>query len=461
MKFGLIAFGNEESYGLLFVGGEIIKLGKEVRFFDAEEQGVVDKVVEWGADYVCFSPMTTFYPSALEFARQVKGRRGNVISVWGGHHASSFPEIVNDDGVDIVVVGPVRGTIERILAGETGIVRCCLTDPADMVRPARKECYNDVPRMRNRYRKVMISMMGCPWNCAYCSSSTSHLQEIYGVKDHRKYFLARRPVSAVMEEAKEMISLGSTAEIEWGDDEVFYGDDVETWIPEFVEAWEREIGLPMYVQITSAYALKVSDHLLMTMKRIVNVAGMGIQAIRPESLKIFNRSWDSEEKMKKAYDRLVSFGYSVNMQAIVGLPVDDPVEDAMDTIKGIQRIGSGSVCSVYPLVVFPGTAIDKMCREKKLVLNDLCTVETNTGIPSINFAPADVKRLRNICKLGTFFVKYNIDERWMRALIDIDLDDATSAALSMNKYYECVSSRLKEKGREIFGEIEKTMKLRY
>ncbi len=461
MKFGLIAFGNEESYGLLFVAGELLELGQEIRFFDAEESDVAEKVAGWKPDFICISPMTTFYRTARQLAQKIKAADSHVVSVFGGHHATSFPGIAEDEGVDAVVVGPVRGTIKRLLSGERGIIQSTPAAPADLPRPARPAYYRDIPRMANRYRKVMISIMGCPWNCSYCSSSTSHLQEIYGMDVHKKYFLSRRPIPAIIEEGKEILRLGKTAEIEWGDDDIFSGAEVNTWLPAFVDAWESEVGLPLYCQVTSTYALKASDKLMSSLKRIVNCIGMGIQAIRPASLKLFNRGWDSEEKMKKAYDRLVSFGYNVNLQAIVGLPVDDPVEDAMDTIKGLQRIGPGSICSVYPLMVFPGTAIDKLCREKKLKLNDLCTLDTNAGIPSIEFPELDVKRLRNICKLATFFVKYNISERWMRPMLDMELDNATSAALSMNKYYECVVDRLKGKGVEIFDQIQSSMKLRY
>ena len=35
MRFALVSFGNEESYGLLFVGTELKRHG-EIRFFDAE-----------------------------------------------------------------------------------------------------------------------------------------------------------------------------------------------------------------------------------------------------------------------------------------------------------------------------------------------------------------------------------------------------------------------------------------
>ena len=460
MKTALITFGNEESYGLLFVGGELLEHKQEIRFFDAEMNDVVSQVVEWGPQFIMFSPMTTFYLAALRMTKGIKNQLPKVVSVFGGHHAMACPQAVESDGIDIVVVGPVRGAVERILGGEKGVIQTIPTTPADLPKPARREYYRDVPRMANRYRKFMLSMIGCPWNCSYCSSSSGHIREIFGADVHKRYYLTRRPISTVIDEAKEIIQY-RTYEIEWVDDDVFAGSDIEQWLPEFVKVWEKELGLPMYVSTTSALVLKVSDNVLSTLKRIVNVVGMGVQAIRPASLKLFNRAWDSEEKMKKAYDRLRSFGYAVNLQCIVGLPVNDPVEDAMDTIKGMQRIGPGSVCSCYPLMVYPGTAMEQYCRQRNIKLNDECIGDTNAAIPNISFAPDVTKQLRNICKLATLFVKYGIDERWMRALINIDFDDETSRHLSMVRYYECVTDRLKEKGEQIFNEILAAMNLRY
>ncbi len=460
-KIALICFGNEENYGLLFVGGELLLFEQEIKYFDAVNEHAVNEVIEWQPDFVFFSPLTRFFPDTLKALQEIKSKLPNVISVFGGHHACAVPDIIKLDEIDIVVVGPVRGSIEKIIAGEKGIIRTPLTNPADMPMPARKEYYRDIPRMTNRYRKFMLSMLGCPWNCAYCSSSSDHLKDVYGKDSHKRYFLARRPMQVIIEEARQILLLGNTEEIEWVDDDIFSGSDIETWLPEFVETWEREIGRPLYVSSTSNLSLKVSDNALATLKRIVNCIGIGVQAIRPASLNVLNRAWDNEEKMKKAYDRLTSFGYAVNLQAIVGLPVDDPVEDALDTVKGLQRIGAGSICSVYPLQVYPGTMLEKYCEENHLTLNDQSSGDTNSGIPAIVFTQEQTKKLRNICKLATFFVKYNVDENWMRILINVDFPENTSQALSMQRYYECVVDRLGDKGKEIFQDIQSGMKLVY
>ena len=126
--------------------------------------------------------------------------------------------------------------------------------------------------------------------------------------------------------------MGNTYEIQWCDDDVFFGYNSEEWILDFANQWQKEFEFKSYIQTSSYSCLNVSDEVLREVKKIANCVGMGIEAIRPSSLKIFNRQWDNEEKMKKAYDRLVSFGYTVNMQAIIGLPIEDPVDDAIETI---------------------------------------------------------------------------------------------------------------------------------
>lgn len=463
MKTALIAFGNEESYGLLIVGGELLRYNQEIRFFDAEEENVIMQVCDWKPDFIFFSPMTTFFPQALRISREIKNSIPKVVSVFGGHHAMSSPSISGIEGVDIVVIGPVKGSIEKILRREQRVIRTMPSRPDDLAMPARDEYYRDIPRMASRYRKIILSMLGCPWSCSYCSSSSGYISNVFGPDAHKRYYLSRRPFSAIIAEAKELLKY-KTKEIEWVDDDIFFGADVEAWIPEFVNIWEKEIGLPLYVSTTSHYALKVSDNVLASLRRIVNCIGVGIQAIRPESLKLLNRSWDNETKMKAAYDRLRSYSYAINLQCIVGLPVDDPVEDALETMKGLQRIGGGSVCSCYPLMIYPGTAMEKLCEEKGFLRNAACNGDTNSGNPGLAFPVKTIKQLRNICKLATLFVKYNISERWMRALIDIDLDDEASKALATVRYFECVNDRLKGKDKkeeEVFEEIMRSTKIRY
>lgn len=470
MKHALITFGNEESYGLSFVGGELLEHGQEIKFFEGEDNW--KRIVDWGPDFLMFSPLTTFFRQSSDLAKRLKRTLPKAVTVFGGHHALADDEILRNHYVDITVRGPVRGSIERILNDERGIIKTIPTIPSDLPKPARAKYYEDIPRVGRRYRKFALSMLGCPWNCSYCSSSSGKLREMFGPKAHKDYWLSHRPLEDVIDEVKEVARYG-THEIEWVDDDIFAGD--EGWLLKFISEWEknftgwyidpytpdRRFTLPMYISTTSHMALKISDEVLVALQPHVSAVGMGVQAIRPESLKLFNRSWDNEKKMKAAYDRLTSFGYRVNLQCIVGLPVNDPVEDAIETVMAMTRIGPGSICSCYPLQIYPGTEMERYCKEHQRPVNEKCDGDTNSAICGIRFSEDVEKKLRNICKLATFFVKYGVDERWVRAFIDIDFDEDTSKRLSMLRYRECVVDRLGVRGERIFDEILGSMRLRF
>jgi radical SAM superfamily enzyme YgiQ (UPF0313 family) len=442
VKFALVSFGNEESYGLLFAGTEFKKHG-EIRFFDAEFGDIVSSVVAYAPDYLCFSPMTCFFSQAKKIEKAVREKLPNVVSVYGGHHTSNSGK----DCGDITVVGAVH----NLDLSRRGIFNGGATHPENLVVPAREEYYRDIPRMKTRYRKIMLSVVGCPWSCSYCSSALGNFKRMYGEAS-----LKHRKIDDIINEAKYIKD--TTQEIEWVDDDILMGD--YEWYTEFFTRWQEEIGLPMYVSTTSINALKAPAELLILMRKSVNCIGMGVQAIRPESLKLLGRAWDNEAQLKKAYDRLTAFGFRVNLQAIVGLPLHDPIEDALDTVDGLIRIGKGCIASVYPLQIYPNTRIEKYCLENNFFLNDEVEGDTNSGMCGINFGMKNNHRLRNICKLATMAVKFGIERKWIEVLLEADISDA-SEKLSMVRYFECVKDRLPNQADKIFNSITATMHLRH
>ena len=441
-KFALVSFGNEESYGLLYVGAELKKYG-EIKFFDAEFDECVSKIIDYKPDYICFSPMTTFFQQAKDIENKVK-EKIDVVSIYGGHHASNSGKECGD----LTIVGSIHG----IDLNKRGIINNGATRPENLVIPVREEYYRDIPRMKNRYRKIMLSVAGCPFDCSYCSSSSSNNKRMYG---DIKCMLKHRDMQHIIDEAKYIKPF--TQEIEWVDDDILFGD--QKWLYNFLETWQREISLPMYVSTTSISAIRCSDKVLKLMRKSVNCVGLGVQASRTESLKLLGRGWDNEAQLKKAYDRLVKLGFRVNLQAIVGLPIKDPVEDALDTVEALKRIGTGSIVSVYPLQIYPNTKIEQYSKENGYILNKECEGDTNTGMPAIDFGYKTNNRLRNICKLATMVVKYGIDRKWLEAMMDIDLKES-SQEMSMIRYYECIKDRLPDKADKIFGDIISTMHLR-
>lgn len=457
-KFALIHMGTDEVYGLEFVAAELKKHGHRIRWFDGDFDAAVDEVIDWQAEYMCFSPLTTFFPLALRFSRRVKSRYSDIQSVFGGYHVTAVPEVVDMDGIDTIVVGPVYGTIQKIVSGNSEKVIRGQPVPVSMMKPASREYFESIPNIGNRHRKTIMSHFGCPYKCSYCS--TSLLKAEYGWTEYKKYWLTRRPIRDIIEEAKIFLDF-STKEVALEDDDMLYGKDIDKWLPKFTAAWKREIGLPIIGNVTPNTVVKVSAKTLDTVAELATVVQMGVQAARSETLKLFNRQFQNEEQVASAADRLKSHGIAVKLELIVGAPVVDPVGDAIDTIKLAQRIGSGTFVSAFPLMVYPGTALQEWCVKNNVPLRDDCTYECYGGVGSIRFDPDTQRKITNISKLAAFFVKYNVEERWMRAITEMDLTDTASKRISESTYYESLRFQLGDQIDKEFDKILANTKFRY
>ena len=450
--------GNDMAYGLTFVAGELIKQGHGVKWFDGDEASVVSRVAAWKPNFVCFSPLSTFFPQAEELSAKIKSVLPGVMSVFGGVHVFAVPECIKSHAIDIVVTGPVYGTVDEIIRSKPKSVVRGTPAPCHEMLPAVRDYYSSIPRMAGRHRKYIMSHFGCMYNCSYCS--TTLIRKHYGADVYNQYWMTRRPVEHLIDEAKALLEF-DTQEVSLEDDDALAGADVESWLESFTQAWKNEICLPMYANVTPQTVMKASDKTLKTLSRLVTSVQMGVQTARPESLKLFNRGFQKETQVKKAYERLSSFDIKVKLEIIIGLPVPDPIGDALDTIKLCQRVAPGGFTACFPLMLYPGTALYRKCLAEGVPLNDHCEYEWHSGEGSVRFDPETARRIKNLTKMATLFVKHNIDVRWMLALIDMDLTESASRQLSECSYLESLTFRLGEGVKKDFDSILAGMHFRY
>ena len=457
-KFALMHIGSDELYSLEFVAAEIKKMGHEFQWFDSDASNYVKDVIDYEPDFLCFSPLTTFFTKCVNSSNRIKEHLPEAKSVFGGHHPAAMPEIIELDGVDIVVTGPVHGTIEKIISSNKKDVIEGDMIAMDEIMPSRAEYFSSIARIGSRHRKMLMSHFGCPYNCSYCS--ISGVRKRYGPQAYAKYYLTRRPIENIIEEAKIFLQY-PTLEVDMCDDDLIYGKDIDEFLPEFAKIYKQEIDLPIYGFITPPTIANASDKVLCTLADLVDTVAMGVQAARYESLKLFNRQFQTEEMLQTAMDRLRAFGIPTKLEVIIGLPVEDPIGDALETIKLAQRVGAGTFGAVFPLMLYPGTELWSVCKEKNVQVDEECNYDWYGGTGSVKFDPEVKRKLRNLVKLGTFFIKHNIDERWMRALIEMDLTDAASKLCSENNYLTSLTFRQGDQIEEKFEEILSDMTLVY
>jgi hypothetical protein len=183
---------------------------------------------------------------------------------------------------------------------------------------------------------------------------------------------------------------------------------------------------------------------------------VGLQAVKKETLKLFNRKEQTKQMFKKVIDRLGSFDIPTKIDVIIGNPVQNPVDDAIETIKFVQSLEGNVIVTVFPLMLYPGTRLAEWCVENKIALNDECNFNWYSGVGSIKFEPDTNKKIRNLTKLGHFFVTHKVSEGWIRALIEADINDDAAHCIARRNYFDSLvhHGKTKEEAEKIVERVK-------
>ena len=89
--------------------------------------------------------------------------------------------------------------------------------------------------------------------------------------------------------------------------------------------------------------------------------------------------------------------------------------DAIKTIQMCQRISSSvprnmTWTSCFPLMLYPGTSLWEKAKKAGIPLSEACEFEWHSGEGSVKFDKLTMNRIRNMTKMATMFIKYDMSE---------------------------------------------------
>jgi len=422
IKCLLVHQGAMENYGLMFVAGELKRLNCDIKWIDGDiEPFPIEQVKEYNPDYLFFSPMTFSFNKALLIAKKVKELSIKGKCIFGGHHISAVPEDAENEMIDYAVFGPVYGTLEKIFSGTSKTMLTGRQGEIDELNPAKEEYYNDIPSITKLPKRFIMSHFGCPFNCTYCS--TSRVKSMYGPKEYKRMFLKRRSPGNVIEESKIFLKY-PPKEVFMADDDCLQGKDAEGWLEEFAELWKKEINLPITTYVSPFSVNKASEKLMRTVASLFPFINMGVQSFDKNSLKLYNREFQTEDVIRKAVSKLRKFGVRGTLELIIGVPCGDPIEEALFSYQKLQEIAPDFYCNAYPLIVFPGTDLHKYLIENNIPFNDPAKgCRIHEGFTSIIFNDDIMEKIRTLSKLSNFLVSHKVNIHYMRALLEMKVDD--------------------------------------
>lgn len=243
--------GGFEPLGLLYIASAVRAAGHEVRMVADNYDECAAVVSTWKPDFVGYCVYTGYHKPQIELNRRLK-ENFKFLSVFGGPHATFFPEIIENEGVDLVCRGEgewaMLEMIERVQKGEDyqDVRNFWVKKDGEIfrnpLRPLESEIekfpfpahdmFYQFPAARDSKIRVLVTARGCPYSCTYCYNYK--VKELYhdcGVKH-----LRHREVDGVIEEIRQIKN-------HYPIELIYFGTDCftssEKWVINFCEQFRR------------------------------------------------------------------------------------------------------------------------------------------------------------------------------------------------------------------------------
>jgi len=423
-----------ERLGVMYLSAVLKSHGHDVRLVLASRVGLkgLRKVMDsYGPRVVGYSAMTGEHMELLRINSILK-EEYEFLSVFGGPHATFFPELIKESGCDAVCVG--EGEIafsefcNRVANNEAywqvpnfvvkhngNIIHNSLSplirNLDELPFPDRSLMYEADPALVNEIHKMFFSTRGCPYRCTYCFNRKYN--EIY--KGKGPILRMRSPENLVDEISlvRDRYPLG----IVWINDDTFILKP-EDWFKRFCAIYKERIGLPLSCDIRADL---VTEELIAMLKDAgLNSVYMGVECGNEDmSNKVLERRLKNEQII--AACRIIK-NYRVKLvtQSLVGLPVTNSYKIDLETLDLNIRIGPTFAWSsiLYP---YPGTPIESYARKHDFLKKEISFLETNKRSSLFEFSKKHKRQIENLHKLFGLIVRFPFLRRFCNLLCKLPL----------------------------------------
>lgn len=424
-----------ERYGVMILSSMLKSRGHDVRLVIAANIGgraLAGLVRQFAPSVIAYSAMTGEHIGLLEINRALKKER-NFISVFGGPHATFFPELINEEGCDAICVGEgdlalpeFCGRVSENKAYwqtpnfiakdmEGNIIRndlMPLVEDLDSLPFAdRSIMYEADPALSSEGHKIFFSTRGCPYKCTYCFNR--RYNDIYSGKGA---VLRHRSPESLIEEIC-LVKKNHPLDVVWIDDDTFLLKP-RGWFNRFSRLYKERVALPLSCNVR---ANVVTDEAISLLKDTgLDSVWMGIEC-GDENLAntVLERGLSNEEIINAA--RIIK-KYSVKLvtQNLIGLPVDKSYKVDLRTLDLNIKIKPAFAWSsiLYP---YPGTPVNFYARKNGFISGDVPFLETNKRFSVFKFSAGEKRNIENLHKLFGLMARFTILRRHSDFLCSLPL----------------------------------------
>jgi len=362
-----------DKIGFLYLASILKNAGHEVDMIQDNVDNADEYLSMNSVDFVMYSVMTGEHLWFLRRNEELK-KKFSFDSVVGGPHFTFFPEQgLENQFIDYVVQGPGENVILGIVNGyyaerDQKFIAGPLPDVNTLPHPDRSILYKYDEFGKARMKRF-IAARYCLHSCKYCFN---HLfKKIY--KPEKRMLNQRVTPDKIIDEVLDVKQKYGLEVVYFNDDD-FLGD--HGWLKEFCKKYKEKVNLPYCGSMRASSA----DRSIVKMLADSGCTFMniGLESANPETQKFLRRGFITNEQVEEACDACKEFGIKVRLQNMIGLPVDDPLQDALDTLEYNIKINpTDSWSAVFQ--PFPKTDLWKESVEKGLITEDAQAVNFYEG----------------------------------------------------------------------------------
>ena len=350
-----------EKLGIMYLAGSLRARGHSAALVQVDQEDLEERLRDYQPDFAAFSITTGEHIEALKIARRIKERHG-LPTIFGGPHCTFFPEIGFEEGVDFVVQGQGERAILDVVEGRVppGLHRVPLAARLDDLPEPDRGLFYRYPEFRANPMKNVITARACPYKCSYCfNHSQMALTRLDG---ETKPWFNRRSVEHVVREIQNIREHYPLDKVLFIDDSFVQG---RAWLEEFVERHAREVRLPWLCSMrVNRLDENLAERLVASGLEMVNYA---LESADPEvQQRLLHRGHISNGDIIRAIRTFERWGVRARMQNMIGLPLLNPLEDALNTLRfNLRHRVTDSWCSIFQ--PYPRTALGQYCMDQGFI----------------------------------------------------------------------------------------------
>jgi len=372
---------------------------------------VSSSVFAWRPDFVAFQVISGDEVRWGTVASRLRQYSPKTRIIFGGPHFLFFSKAEQDG---IVVRGDGEQSIVDAVEGRTHANMHPVHELDSLSHPDRELFYNDrFPGIRDNPIRNFISCRGCPYKCTYCYNSNLEWLAMTEGKDRLRY---HSPEWIIDDIERTFRDYGGRL-VSFVDD--IFGIDME-WLEQFTVLYQR-VRIPFFAQLRPK--LITEERVRLLKEAGIHIASFAIESGNEETrAEVLDRR-ESNELIENGCSLLRKYGIKFRMQNMLGLPVADPLADALETLRfNVKCKPTLSWCSL--LQPYPGTAIADMLVRKGVVKSQ---EELRFLVNATFFDECSVPGLKDKRKIERLHKYWSAVVRWpwlypvARALIHVNL----------------------------------------